>query len=340
VTPVSYPEIWDVKMELSGTLTFKAKTDSEPEFELANYKGIKVKRDKVSIGDKEVDEALSSVKNMFAEFLEVDHEIRKGDFGICDVDTTIDGKSVATKRQNMFIEADKEKSLLGVGEELCGLKIGEKKDIPVDLPVNYPDKKFAGKKALLSVEVKGVKEKKLPELNDELAKKLGKEKIEDLRVEIKDRILAGKEEGTKTAMKDQIVEYLLKKHSFDLPPTMVKRQLSVLISKTEDELTQRGLEKKDIESHVEEMKKKLGEDANDKVKLYFVLDKIASKEEISVSDEDTDEWLKALASSLNRPYDNVRRYYEEHDLLGGLNEQLREEKTLAFLLEEASVTEK
>lgn len=340
VNPVSYPEIWDIKMELSGTLSFKAKADSEPEFTLADYKQIKVKRDKVSAGDNEVDEALARVKHMFTELIDADHEIRKGDLGVCDVDTVIDGKPVAKKRQNMFIEADKESSLLGIGEELCGLKVGDKKDIAVDLPANYPDKKFAGKKALLSVEIKGVREKKVPEINDELAKKLGKEKIEDLRAELKDRILSGKEEEAKVAMKDQIVEYLLKKHSFDLPPTMVKRQLDVLVSKAEDELAQRGVDKETINSGREELKKKLAEDARDKVKLYFILDKIASRENVTVSDEDTDEWLKALASSLNRPYDNVRRYYEEHDLLGGLNEQLREEKTLAFLLEEASVTDK
>lgn len=340
VTPVSYPEIWDIKMELSGTMSFKAKTDAAPEFDLAKYKEIKVKKEKISVDDKELDEALLRIRNMFAELADVDRVIKKGDFGVCDVETMIDGKPVAKKRENMMVEADKESSMLGMGEQIIGLSKGDKKEIVVDLPENYPDKKFAGKKAVLNVEVKGVKEKNVPELNDQLAAKLGKENVEGLRNEIKDRILSSKEDEAKIAMKDQIVEYLLKKHSFDLPPTMVKRQLEILTSRAEEELAQHGLDKEAIESKRPELQKKLAEDAKDKVKLYFLLDRIAEKESISVSGEDADEWLKALAASLNRPYENVKKYYEDHDLIGGLMEQLREEKALGFLLEEASVEEK
>lgn len=340
IDPVSYPEVWDVKFEASGALSFKAKSDAAPEFDLAKYKEIKLKKDKVLVSDAEVDEALTRIKNLFSELADVDRPIQKGDFGILDADMFIDGKAMAKKRENMCVEADKESSLLGIGEHLCGLKKGDKKDIEVELPENYPDKKFAGKKAVMSVEVKGVREKKAPELNDELAKKVGKEKIEDLKEEIKAKILESKEAELRTGMKDQVIGFLLKKHSFELPPSMVKRQFDVLMTKAEDELTQKGLDAAAIETHKEELGKKLVENAKDKVKLYFVLDKIADAENLSVAEEEIDGWIKALAGSLNQPYDKVKKYYEEHDLMGGLAEQLREEKTLDFLVDEASVSEK
>ena len=340
ITPVSYPEVWDIKFELSGAMTFKAKADMQPEVRLADYKGITVRRDKARIGDEEIDEALSRIRNMFAEMLDVDRPVQKGDFGVCDVETFIDGRSVSKKRENMFIEADKDASFFGIGEELCGLAKGDLKEKEITLPENYPDKKFAGKKALFKMEIKGVKEKKVPALDGELAKKMGKEKIEDVRQEVSARILESKEEESRVAMKDQVVEFLLKKHSFDIPHTMVDRQLGVLLSKAEDELARKGADKSAIESNREDLKKKLLDNARDKVKLYFILEKIAEQENITVSEEDSDEWLKALAASLNRPFESVKKYYEEHDLIGGLNEQLREEKTLELLLDEASVTEK
>ena len=339
-TPVSYPEVRDVKFELSGAMTFKAKADMQPEVRIVDYKGIKVRKDKARLGDNEINEALSRIRNMFAEMVDVDRPIQKGDFGVCDVETFIDGQSVSKKRENMFIEADKDASFFGIGEELCGLKNGDLKEKDITLPENYPDKKFAGKKALFKLEIKGVKEKKVPALDDELAKKMGKEKIEDVHQEVSARILESKEEESRVAMKDQIVEFLLKKHSFDIPPTMVDRQLEVLLTKAEEDLARKGADKSVIESNREDLKKKLLDNARDKVKLYFILDKIAEQEDISVSEEDSNEWLKALAASLDRPFESVKKYYEEHDLIGGLNEQLREEKTLELLLDEASVTEK
>lgn len=340
ITPVSYPEVWDVKFELSGAMTFKAKADMQPEVRIADYRGIKVRKDKVRVSDDELNEALSRIRNMFAEMNDVDRPIQKGDFGVCDTEIFIDGRSVSKKRENMFVEADKDASFFGIGEELCGLAKGDLKDIDITLPENYPDKKFAGKKAVFKLEIKGVKEKKVPALDDELAKKMGKENIEDVRKEVGARILESKEEENKVAMKDQIVEFLLKKHSFDIPPTMVDRQLEVLLAKAEEDLVRKGADKSAIESNREDLRKKLLGSAKDKVKLYFILDKIAEQENIAVSEEDSEEWLKALATSLNRPFESVKKYYEEHDLIGGLNEQLREEKTLELLLDEASVTEK
>ncbi|MDD4013283.1 MAG: trigger factor [Candidatus Omnitrophica bacterium] len=340
VMPVSYPEVWDVKFEPSGNLTFKAKSDAEPDFQVARYKEIKVTREKIGVGESEIEEAMSRVRGMFAELVDVDRPAGKGDLAACDEEVYVEGKLLGKKRENLIIEVDKDASPFGIGGELLGTKPGDKKDISVDIPQDHQVKEYAGKKLLFKIEVKGVKEKKLPELDDELAKKLGKEKMDEVRQEIQGRILEGKENDSKVVMKDQIVSYLLKKHSFDLPPVMVKRQHEVLLARAEDDLKQKGVSPEDIASKKDELRTKLLEDARDKVKLYFVLDKIAAEEKIGVTEEDVEAWFRSLAASLGKPYENVRKYYEEHGLVGGLEEQLREEKTLEFLLEQASVNEK
>ncbi len=340
LSPVSYPEISDVNIGPAGTLTFKAKVDIHPEFRVQRYKGLKVATRKVSVTNEEVDETLARLRNMHADFVETDRPIQKGDFGICDVETFMDGQSISKKRENMWIEADKEASLLGMGEELCGMKKGDKKDVEVTLPENYADKKYAGKKAVFKVEIKETKEKKLPELDDELAKKLGKNTMGEAREEIRTQLMERKEASSEIAMKNQILEQLFKKHPMDLPASIVERQLKVLMQKAENELAQKGVNKETIESHKEGLRAQLLKEAENKVRAYFILDAIADLEKIDVTDEEMDNWLKSLADSYNQPFDNVKKYYQDHDLLGGLKEQLREEKTLDFLLAEAVITEK
>jgi trigger factor len=340
IIPVSYPEVSDVALEISGVLKFKATVDCCPEVTVKKYKGFKVNRQKISVTDEEVSETLDRFVNMNADFTDTEEPLEKGQFGVCNVETFVDGESVSKERENMWIEADKESSLLGMGEELIGLKKGDKKDIAVTLPETYPDKKYAGKKAVFKVEVKETKKKELPALDDELAKKMGKETISEVRDEIKTQLLERKDANEKINMKNQIMEQLLKKYSFDIPESMVKRQLKVLMGRAEADLLQKGVDKESIEGHKEKLKDQLAREAEDKVKIYFILDEIASVEKIVVEDEEIEEWLKGLAASYSQKYEDVKKYYEEHNLMDGLKEQLREEKTLDFLVEEASVTGK
>lgn len=339
VTPVGYPEVWDVNVSEKG-LTFKAKVDVYPKVDLGRYTALEVNISKISVTDKEIDEVIERFRNMQADFTDIEGSLKKGDFAIANVETFADGKAISKERENMWIEVSKEASLLGMGEKLEGAKKGDNKEIKVTLPEKYPDEKYAGKEALFKVEIKETKQKKLPELNDEFAAKIGSTTMPDAREEVKKQLLERKEADLKISMKNQIMEQLLKKHKFDLPFSMVHRQLKVLSERAEQELKSKGVDEKVIEEHKEKLKKSLKMEAENKVKLYFILDKIAGIEKISVSVEDVDNWIKVLAGSYQKPFEEVKKYYQEHDLLGGLQEQLREEKTLDFLLEKAETVSK
>ena len=340
ISPVSYPEVSDLVLDEKGSLSFKATVDLYPEIKAKKYKGLKVTSEKIKVEDREVDETIERVQNMHAEFIHIDHPVKKKEFAICDVEAFVDGKSISKKRENMWIEAVKESSLLGLGEELCGMNKGEKKDIEVTLPENYPDKKFAGKKAMFKVEIKEVKEKKLPEVDDELAKKAGKDDMKTLKEEIKSQLLERKTINNDVNMKNQILEQLLKGHKFAVPVTMVKKQLQVLMEKAENELATKGVSKDIIDSQKDSLKEKLLPEAENKVSIYFILDEIAKQEEVTISDEEVDRWLEEQAKAYSQPFENVKKYYTENDLIGGLKEQLREDKTLELLLQEATITTK
>ncbi|MBD3380274.1 MAG: trigger factor [Candidatus Omnitrophica bacterium] len=340
ISPVSFPEVADVNLALSGELTFTATVDTQPEVGLKKYKGIKVSTEKVKVTDDEVSKAIDHLRAQHAEFIEADRPVEKGDFAVCDVETFMDGSVISGKRENMWVEADEEASLLGMGKELIGMKKGETKEIDVTLPGNYPDKKYAGKKAVFKTVVKDVKEKKLPEADAELAAKFGKKDMEEVRGEIRSQLLERKEANARIGMKNQIMEQLLKKHPVEAPGTMVDRQLKVLMEKAENELLQKGVGKEAIGAHKDKLEKQLRVEAENKVKLYFILEGIAEKEKISVSEEDVDGWLGNLSAAYNKDFEEIKKYYEEHDLIAGLREQLREEKTLDFLLDEAVISEK
>ena len=340
IQPLSYPEVGDINLSLTGKLTFKAKVDTHPKVNVRKYKGLKVTTEKIKVDDEEVTETLSRLQNMNAEFVDIDTPLKKGDFAICDVETSMEGKIISKKRENMWIEINKDASMLGMGEDLCGMEKADKKDIEAELPEKYPDEKYAGKKAVFHIEVKETKEKKLPELNDEFAKKIGKDTIKEAREEIKNELLSKKEVNVKIDMKNQIMKQLIDGDKMELPGSMVSRQLKVLMERAENELKQKGVSEKDIGDHREKLKAQLTEEAENKVKIYFLLDKIAGNEGITVSDEDVDGWIKNLAGTYNKPFDEVKKYHVEHNLIGGLIEQLREEKTLDFILSKAVISEK
>jgi len=139
-------------------------------------------------------------------------------------------------------------------------------------------------------------------------------------------------------MKNQIMEQFLKKYSFEAPGSMVERQLKVLMDRATNELLSKGVNQEEIEKHKEKLTDQLAKEAENKVKIYFILDRIANEEKVEVTEADIDIWLQRLSVNYSQPVEEVKKYYTENNLIEGLKEQLREEKTLDFLVDEAVVT--
>ncbi len=276
--PVSYPDISEVMLSPSGALKFSAQVDVEPDFELKEYKGIKVKKDVREVTDEEVEKALEHIKNMNPEFEDIEGALKKGEYAVCDVETFSDGQAISEKRKDMWIEVDKDASMLGMGEELEGLEKGASKEIEATLPESYPDEKYAGKEVVFKVRINETKKKKLLPDGKELAEKAGKSDMKELREEIRSQLSDRKEISSKVDLKEQLLEYLLKKHSLDVPDSMVERQQNVLMQRAEDELARKGVSGEALEKHKEKVEKQIEKEAEKKVKLYFILRKISKKE--------------------------------------------------------------
>ncbi len=339
VVPIGLPSIFNISFEKGKPLTFEAEVDIRPNIKLRNYKGIKVKKKRISLSQQELDDAFSRLRDVYAKYSDVARPVRKGDYAVCDVEAFVEGKPITKKNNNMWVLADKEASLLGMGEELVGLTKGQAREIETKLPESYPDKKYAGKLAKFKVLVNEVKEKRLPALDDAFARDLKADNLEALKKEIESGLFKRKENALKIDMENQILDRLLKDNKFTVPANIVQRQKEVLVKRFEAELLRKGLHKDEVAKELDQKTQKLEEDARDRVRIYFILDDIALKEKIEINDKDIDERLKSLALSTGQSQGEVKKYYEKENLLGGLAEEIKDGKVLEFLLEEAEKIE-
>ena len=340
IDPVSLPEISDVVFDKGKNLTFKAKVEVRPAIRLKNYRGIKIRTKKISVVDDEISEVIQRLRQAHAQFqpLKETRAVEKGDYVISDVEAFIDGRAITKKNENMWLVAEKQDSLLGIGEHLIGLMPGQLKEIEAQIPKNYPDKKFAEKLALFKVFVKEIREKVLPVVDEEFAKDLGKDNLAVLKEELKKDLLERKEQDKRIEMKNQIIEKLIKEYEVTMPPAMVRKQFDALSKRLENEMMSKGINAAGVEAKIKEIVSKLKKDAEMQVRIYFILEAISAKENITVEDEEINKRLESIAQMSRKSLDAVRKHYEENGLLEGLEIQLREAKTLDWLLEAADIT--
>jgi len=341
INPVTLPEILDVEFGENRKLSFKAKVEIGPGIKLKNYKGIKVKKKKIDTSKDEVSEALKRLQEINVQYLPREDKgpLKKGDYAICDIEAFVEGKPISKKHENMSLTVEKEASMLGLGENLIGLDLGESKEVEAKLPENYPDKKFAGKKALFKIDLKEIKTKKLPAIDDNFAKDLGKENLKSLEEDIVKQLLERKDASRIIDMQNQILDKLLKDYKFDVPQSMIKRQYEVLMKQAEQKLLSRPMHKDLLEKQKKELEPKLKNDAINKIKIYFILDKISTVENIQVTEDDLNKALEGIGRLSKQDINTVRDYYQKNNLIDGLRENIKEEKTLDWLLSVASAVE-
>lgn len=341
VHPIGMPEITDVIFEDGKPLSFKAKVEIHPQFKIKDYKGIAVEKKKLLIKDEDVNTALQNLREINAKYGVVEGRPAKiGDYVVSDLECMVEGKPIHKKRENLWVLLDKESLVPGLHEKIAGMNKGEERDIEVTLPEKYPDKKVAGKNALYHVNVKEIKERILPNLDDEFAKDLHRDSLEALKKEVFAELEHRMRMSIEVDLENQLLNKLVSEYQFKLPPSLVKRQLAYMVEDAKEKLHQRGFPKVELDKKDKEFEEKFSDDAVRRVRVLFILDEIARIENIDVTDEDVTEAYKAIAAQTSQTEERVKEYYEKEDLVDNLKEKLREDKTIKFLLKEAKITEK
>ncbi len=337
ISPVMNPEISEVSglsLAPGEPLSFTATVEVRPRIELADYDKIEIKKPEVTVSDEEVKQTLDRLREMYAE-LEVvgGRPAEKGDTLIIDFEGFQAGQPVAGAKSNDYMITIGAGNIIpGFDEQLVGLNKGDSKEIRVTLPDDFQDKDLAGREMTFHVTVKEIKRAVVPELNDDFAKDVGgHETVEDLEKRIRQDIEARKKSEAAAEMREEILSRLVDTHSFDVPPVMIEGELQYMLRQQLTRLAKQGMDYKSFDQHkFREEKREL---AVKRAKGMLILDAIAEKEGVSVSDNEVNAAIHSFARSSGQSVDAIRSYYESQDEgLEGLRASIMRDKTLNLLL--------
>lgn len=338
---LSMPKIDGGKLTEGEDFAFTATFEVLPEVTAAGYKGLPVVKELVEVKEEQVDAALANLRESFANY----HAVEKRGAGEGDL-VEIAFSSVSGGET---IERDVSSSLiLGGGarfgkefeDSLAGVKAGEKKTIEVDVPAEASDRKYAGKKTVFSVTVNAVREKRLPEIDEEFVKNFNDVKnLEDLRTKLKERLVAEGEERSRRRMEDEIRNGLVEKNPIEVPRSLVDRQIAGMIQDTANRLASQGVDLKKVSMDFDKMRERFAPGAERGVRVSLILSAVARQEGIDVSFAEIEAEMKEMAAGAQMSYEKVRELYGEEERMDALRDRLQERKVMAFLVGNAQIRE-
>lgn len=326
--------------------------DINPDFNLPEYKGIETELSPTDVSDEEVDEAIDEIRRQRSDFKVVEREVQKGDFVKVSYEGKVDGQPIAElvpnspiwgKQENTWEEAGAEGGygVPVVVEGLAGMKVGEKKDVEMDFPEGHDVPELAGKKAVYSMEVHEVRERVLPEVNEEFLKSIKLESVEQLKDQIYDDLKGRKEQERRSDQRRQILDALSGRIEFPLPESALERETEMAMREIMSRNMQRGVPESELEEHKQEIYDGARRAAAARVKENILLSRIADAEEVKVENEDVQRAIMTEAMmSRTKPEDLVKEIQNDPSRLASIQQSIKVSKALDFLVEQAKVSEK
>jgi trigger factor len=347
--PVSQPRVTDLHIHEGEPLRFKASFEVLPEFDITGYQEIHVEKPDTNVSEDDVEKALQQLREQNASFNAVeDRSLQDGDFAQVAFRGTpkaasgqeTEGQATDQKGEgqpvnmdDVLVEVGGSNTLPAFTENLRGANPNEERTFDVTYPEDFSDARLAGKTFEYSVTVKGVKQKHLPELNDDFAKELGQfADLNELRQRVRENMEAEKKHNAEHEGKDKIVDELLKQNEIAVPESMVEHQIDVRLDRGLRALAQQGMRPEDMKKmDFGRLRAGQRDQAEREVRIALMLEKIADKESIEVSDEELNSEVEALALQAKQPVESVRSRLTQDGGLARIRSRIRSEKTLDFL---------
>jgi trigger factor len=337
MVPVTRPEVDKVEFKEGEPLKFRAVFEVLPEFDLGEYKNLAVQIDAIDIGDAQVDKTIEEMRERAATFVPVEGRAAKdGDYVLMKLQGTPVGGGDPVQADNILCHIGAEETLESFTENLRGASAGETKKFRSQYPDDYPDPKLAGKTYDYSVEVQGIKEKKLPEVNDEFAKdaageQAGVSTLAELRAKIRENLDAAKEQQQSGQAREKILETLVKSHDFPVPEALVEGQMDVRLERVVRSLAAQGVDPRAVNVDWVSLRKRQRERALDDVKAELLVDRIATAEKIDATDEDVEKEVAALAERSGESATSMRARLTKQGALDRMKSKLRSDKAIDWL---------
>jgi trigger factor len=343
--PIGDPSFDNVAFEPKKDCVFEITLEVEPDFDLPVYKGLELRRERVSVEDEEVARGLDGLRMQRArlELMPAGTPVAAADVVVCDWKMVSEGETVADQKDAELHVHGRRSGGLEMEQDLsgtlAGAKFGESREVKAKFLDNYPVEKWRGKDGTLTVEVKEIRRPVAPELNEEFAKAMDFDSLADLKKAVLRSITQGKEREVSLALEQQAFDQLLAAAPFELPQGVLKAQARHIMLRQQYRLRQRGVPPEEIEKHMDDLRNASEESAARNLKIFFILARIAEKEKIFVTEEEVENRIAAMGGSYGLTPQRMRAQIEQEGSLSELRAGLRENKVVDFLLKSAQIEE-
>ena len=321
----------DVNFNEENGLTFNAIVRVEPEIELTKYKGLKFEKRVYQVSDAEVEEALENLREQYATMDNVEDEAKEGHFIVADLQKTDESGHplIGEKYDNRYLQLRTKEDDDEVTEQLLGIKPGETRQIKVQAPENAEGEADFD---YFSVTVKEIKEKKLPELDDDFAKDVGEESLESLTKKVREQLEKQAADNDNNHFEEIVIDKLVKENPFELPDFIVDSYVDDVAKEIKSRNPQEGSE--------EDIKKEIRSEAIRNLRWWMIRDKISEMEDLKVEDKEIDDHIEEIAKKAGREAPKIRREYRTDKMRRQLRQELLHKKVIDAIINNSKVVEK
>ena len=334
VEAVSVPEVTQEGFKPNAPFSFQARVEVKPQLDPKDYRGIELKRTEVKVDDQKVQERLEQLQQNASRLEPVERTTaQSGDHATIDYEATVDGKAFpGSKAENVTVQVVPGELVHGQIMALEGVNVGETKELDYIFPPDYRVEEVRGKTGHFRLQLKGLKVKVVPELNDDFAQEIGGGKtLEELKARVRGDLEKAQQAQQAADERDALFRDLAAKNPFEVPRALVEQVLDQMAEGMLRMMARSGVDPRALRLDVGQFREELREKAVVDVKGTLLLEAIARKEGIQVTDEDLEKRMEEVAAETRQPLSQVRKHFRDDAQRLRLQARLSEEKTLEFL---------
>lgn len=337
IEPIDRPNVKVIQIEEEKPLIYEITVKVKPEVKIGSFDKIEVKKDIVKILKKDVDSEILRMQESQAKLIITkDRKAKEGDFLIIDSESFVDGVPLKDGKMNKQLIELGENNSPEINKKLVGCSIGDEKNIVIKVPENSKDKELAGKAITYKIKILEIKEKELPEINDDFAKNFGNYKdLNEFKKSIKENLKNRAENISKNNYESELINKVEEVCEVKVPEVLVDREVNYMIKTLEEDLKTKNISLEDylksIKADESKLKKEYKSVAEKRVKKELILDKIAKDQKIEVTDEELKKKIEEIAKDLKQDPIKVEATFKKNNNLNGLKETIRREKIFEYI---------
>jgi trigger factor len=332
-----------IQLPEEGSLTYSFEVEVQPDITLPDLKNLKVKKPKIDVSDENVQQALTNLREQQGTLVPVeDRGVEEKDYLIADVHVKVDGNVVAHQHDAQIVVRPGRLAGIQIDDlatRLAGLKPGETRSFTVTAPETHASEEIRGKDVEVEVALKDIKRLEAAEVNQEFLESLGFQNEQELLDALREQMVERISMDVQQAMRQQVNQYLLENVNIELPTKMSDRQADRVVSRRAVDLMMRGMPRDQVEANLEQLRGGAKDEAIRELKLFFILQKVATEQEVDVDEAELNGRIAMLAAQRGQRPEKMKQAMAKDGTLANLYIQMREQKAIDKILEGAQVEE-